>query len=324
MWFKNIIFYRFTQPVTLTADELEKQLKKKRFHGCGSQDISTYGWVPPLGQYSDNLTHSVDSFIMITACKEEKILPSSVIRDALDEKIMAIEQEQERKMLSKEKKLLKNDIIMDLLPRAFTRLQNTFAYIDTKQGWMIVDSSSFNKAEELTSYLRKSIGSLPIINTPLKNTPSNLMTQWLSQKAEIPSSFILGNECELREPGDEGGQIKAIKQVLISEEIGAHIEAGKQVSKLALCWDDTLTFILGDDLIIRKLKFTDIFKEQLNEINTENAAEQFDADFSLMTLKLQKLILDIINVLGGENTEINKVEHKSKSTITVSSNVETV
>ena len=165
---------------------------------------------------------------------------------------------------------------------------------------MVVDASSFKKAEELTSCLRECTGSLPIVNPPLKNAPSAIMTQWLTESPQVPSPFLLGDECELREPGDEGGQISAKKQELISDEIKAHIEAGMQVSKLALSWDDAQTFVLGDDLVIRKLKFTEMIQEQLDDIEADSAAEQFDADFSVMTLSLRKLITDLIEALGGE------------------------
>ncbi|MDP0588942.1 MAG: recombination-associated protein RdgC [Candidatus Endonucleobacter bathymodioli] len=322
MWFKNLIFYRLTTPLKLNQNEFEKQLQKKRFRPCGSQDLSTYGWVSPLGRHGDMLTHCSNNFIMITARKEEKILPNSVIRDAMEDKIESIEQEQDRKMLSKEKKLLKDDIVMELLPRAFTRQQRINAYIDIKESWMVIDSSSFNKAEELTSYLRENIGSLPIISPPMKNNPSHSMTQWLSQKTPLPTSFSLGDECELREPRDDGGQIKASKQELVSEEISVHLHMGKQVSKLALCWNDTLTFVLGDDMVVRKLKYTDVIQSELDEVNASSAAEQFDADFSVMSLTLRKLIQEITSAMGGEKTATHKDEYQEKVAVTSSTETE--
>ncbi len=303
MWFKSLIVYRFTQPFSLTIEELEEQLRQKRFRSCNSQDISTYGWVPPLGKHGDQLTHGANGFLMITARKEEKILPASVIKDAVEEKVEQIEHEQNRQVFSKEKKALKDDVLMELLPKAFSRSQNTFAYIDPAKGWLVVDASSFKKAEELTSCLRECLGSLPIINPPLKNMPSFAMTRWLSQEVPLPATLTLGDECELREPGDEGGQVKVSKQVLEGEEVEVHLQAGKQVSKMALIWNDALSFVLGDDLVIRKLKFLDSVQEQLDEVNADTAAEQFDADFSIMTLTLQQLLDELMNDLGGLSEE---------------------
>ena len=87
MWFKNLILYRFTQAFDLKPEELEDKLKQKRFKSCSSQDMSTYGWVPPLNKHSDMLTHSANGFVMVTARKEEKILPASVVRDAWKKKL---------------------------------------------------------------------------------------------------------------------------------------------------------------------------------------------------------------------------------------------
>lgn len=303
MWFKNLILYRFTQKLELTPEELEEKLSEKTFRGCGSQDMSTYGWVPPLGKHGDMLTHTAGDFVMVCARKEEKILPASVIKEALEEKIETIEQKESREVFSKEKKALKDDVTMELLPKAFTKSQNTLAYIDLKEGWMVVDASSFKKAEELTSCMRECLGSLPIVNPPLKNIPSVTMTQWLTENPVVPAPFILGDECELREPGDEGGQISVKKQELITDEIKAHIEAGMQVSKLGLLWDDAQSFVLSDDMVIRKLKFTEVIQDQLDDIETETAAEQFDADFSVMTLSLRKLINDLVEALGGLSQE---------------------
>ena len=303
MWFKNLIFYRFTQPFQTTAEELEERLQQKRFRSCNSQDMSSYGWVAPLGKHSDMLTHAGNGFIMVAARKEEKILPASVIKDVLEEKIELIELEQDRQVFSKEKKTLKDDVIMELLPKAFSRCQTTFAYIDPAKGWLIVDASSFKKAEELTSCLRECLGSLPIVNPPLKNMPSHSMTRWLAQDTPMPDRLVLGDECELREPGDEGGQVKVSRQELVGEEVEVHLQAGKQVSKMALIWHDSLSFVLGDDLVIRKLKFTDSIQEQLDQVNAETAAEQFDADFALMTLTLQQMIEELMESLGGMSEE---------------------
>ena len=303
MWFKSLIVYRFTQPFSLTVEALEEKLQQKRFRHCNSQDISTYGWVPPLGKHGDQLAHAANDFMMITARKEEKILPASVIKDAVEEKVEQIEHEQNRQVFSKEKKALKDDVLMELLPKAFTRCQNTYAYIDPTKGWLVVDATSFKKAEELTSCLRECLGSLPIINPPLKNMPSYAMTRWLSQEVPLPAKWVLGDECELREPGDEGGQVKVSKQVLEGEEVEVHLQAGKQVSKMALIWNDALSFVLGDDLVIRKLKFLDSVQEQLDEVNAETAAEQFDADFSIMTLTLQPWLDELMDNLGGLSEE---------------------
>ncbi len=301
MWFKNLILYRFSQPLETDNETLESKLAEKRFRPCGSQDTVTYGWVSPLGDGSELLTHITGQCTMVTACKEEKILPSSVIREHVDEKVQAIEAEQGRQVFRKEKESLKEEVIQTLLPRAFTRRTKTFAYIDRQHGWMIVDAASFKKAEELTAALRQAIGSLPVVPPALKNAPAATLTQWLKAgDIHMPTGFSIGEECDLRDPGDEGGIVRARRMDLGAEEISHHLEAGKLASRLALAWNEDLTFVLGEDLIIRRLKFGDLVQEQAEEQGGDDPASQFDADFSIMTLTLSKFLGELVDALGGE------------------------
>jgi recombination associated protein RdgC len=88
----------------LRAEEMEKQLAELTFTPCGSQDMAKTGWVPPMGSHSDALTHTANGQIVICARKEEKILPSPVIKQALEAKIFKLEADQGRK-LKKPKKI---------------------------------------------------------------------------------------------------------------------------------------------------------------------------------------------------------------------------
>ncbi len=298
MWFKNLITYKFSKLFEITADYLTEHLQQKLFRSCGSQDLTSYGWVPALGSGTTALVHQSENCLLIKACQEEKLLPASVIKDALQEKVETIEQEEQRQVFSKEKKALKDDIIMELLPQAFTKKTYTLAYIDLTAQLLIVNASSFTQAEKLTSCLRECLGSLPVTMPTIKNLPSTSMTQWLSSEL-VPAPFALGSECELREPGDEGAKIKAFHQELTSEEIKAHVESGMQACKVGVQWDDSLTCTIRDDLVIQKLKFTDLIQEQLDDIEIETKVEQMDASFSIMTGTLRRFYGNLFEAFGG-------------------------
>ena len=57
--------------------------------------------------------------------------------------------------------------------------------------------------------------------------------------------------------------------------------------------------MLTDKLEIKRLAFLDIIKEEA-ETQAETAAEQFDADFALMTGELAHFLPDLVAALGGE------------------------
>ena len=302
MWFKNLQIYRFTRPFELDADQLETMLETVAFTPCGSQDMSKFGWVSPLGKQAQALVHEAAGQLLLCTRKEEKMLPSTVVKDALQDKVEALEAEQGRALKKKEKEGLKDEILMNLLPRAFTRHSQTSVWINPADGYLVVDAGSAKKADDVLALLRKCIGSLPVIPVALKTPPEITMTEWLNASA-TPAGFELEDEVELRSALEHGGIIRAKQQDLLSEEMKAHLLADKLVTKLALNWSDSLSFLLGDDLSIKRVKFSEELKEQNDDVLSEDKAARLDADFALMTGEFSRFIPELIAALGGENRE---------------------
>jgi len=299
LWFKNLMVYRLSRDVALNADEMEKQLSAFAFTPCGSQDMAKTGWVSPMGSRSDALTHAVNGQIMICARKEEKILPSPVLKQELQAKIDKLEGEQQRKLKKTEKDSLKDEVLHSLLPRAFSRFNQTFMWIDTVNGLIMVDAASAKRAEDTLALLRKSLGSLPVVPLTMESPIELTLTEWV-RSGELPAGFIIQDEAELKAILEDGGVIRCKKQNLISDEIAVHIEAGKLVTKLAVDWQERIQLVLADDGSLKRLKFADVLREQNDDIDREDFAQRFDADFILMTSELAALISNTIEALGGE------------------------
>jgi len=300
MWFKNLRIYRFTKDIDLSPDALEEALAEQAFQPCNNMDFSRIGWVSPLGRNSEMLTHTASGFTMICVRKQEKILPSAAINELVEEKIAEVESENARPVYRKEKRNIKEDVLHTLLPRALTRSAVTYAYIDSKQKLLVIDTSSSAKAEEFMDHLRSSLGSLPVVPLKSHSDTANIMTHWLKER--MPEHFELDNECELQNPRESKNIVRCKNQELESAEITSHLKAGKRVVQLALVWRDAIRFILHEDFSVKRLRFEEFVKEQA-EIETADRLTQFDQGFVVMSLQLHQLIKELIEELGGVEKE---------------------
>ncbi|AIR89853.1 recombination-associated protein RdgC [Pseudomonas cremoricolorata] len=301
MWFKNLLTYRLTQPVEFEPEALEAALASKPARPCASQELTTYGFVAPFGKGEDApLVHVSGEFLLIAARKEERILPSSVVNDAVKEKIEEIENEQMRKVYKKEREQIKDEIIQAFLPRAFIRRAMIFAAIAPRLGLVLVNSASAKRAEDLLSTLREVMGSLPVRPVTVKIAPSATLTEWVKSQQPV-ADFHIQDECELRDTHEDGGSVRCKRQDLASEEIQLHLSTGKVVTQLALGWQDKLSFVLDDKTVIKRLKFEELLQEQAEQDGGEEAAQQFDASFQLMMMTFTEFLPALFEALGGED-----------------------
>lgn len=300
MWFRNLLVYRLTQDIPFDAQALETALASKPARPCANQELTTYGFASPFGKgEAAPLVHVSGDFLLISARKEERILPGSVVRDALKEKVDEIETAQMRKVYKKERDQLKDDIVQAFLPRAFIRKSGTFAAIAPKHGLILVDTASAKKAEDLLSTLREAIGSLPVRPISVKIAPTATLTDWLKNQSAAEGFFVLDN-CELSDTHEDGGSVRCKRQDLTSEEILLHLSTGKQVSQLSLAWQDKLSFVIDDRLTIKRLRFEDVLQEQAEQDGGEDALAQQDASFVLMMMTLVEFLPELLEALGGE------------------------
>lgn len=300
MWFKNLSIFRLTEDFTLSPAELEQKLEQMAFRPCGNHEEFSFGWTAPLGTTSAQLVHPANGFMMLCGKKEEKVLPAAVINEMLQEKILEEEDRQGRKLAKKERAAIKDELIFELLPRAFSFSRKTYAYIDPKGGWLVVDAASAKKAEDLLSNLRKCLGSLPAVPPNTVEKPAFTMTQWLLSH-QTPADITIEDECELRSPEEEGGIIRCKRHDLALPEIKNHLDTGKEAIKLAISWDDRLSFIIDEHLAIKRLRFLDLVQDQVADVETHDEAEQFDVDFSIMSLELANFLPRLMELFGGEH-----------------------
>lgn len=290
MFFRNLTLFRFSPSVAEDLKRLDEALGEHRLRPCGPLEMSTRGFVPPVGRGDDApMTHAVNACTLMTVGGEEKLLPAVVVNDELQRKVQKIAEEEGRKVGGRERKRIKEDLLTELLPRAFVRSSRMSAYVDRKNGWLVLDTASRKSAENALTQVREALGSFPAVPLAPEEGPRVLMTDWLAS-GKLPGGLVLGDECELRDPATATGAIaRCRRQDLDAEEVKEHLRNGKQVFQLGLVFDDRISFVLGEDLVLRKLKFLDAVIDELGD-SQQDAAAEMDARFALLTLELERLL----------------------------------
>ena len=299
MWFKNLYLYQFEKEFEQDADTLHEALSKKPFVECSATQRESMGWVPPLGKNAEAYTHAANGCVLVTMATQERLLPVSVVREELQERVEEIQSRESRKVGSKEKKELTERIEDELLPRAFTRTRKLDAWIDLKGGWLVINTSSASKAEQFATQLRKASGGLPVV--PMNSiSASTLMTGWVKDFSQ-PSPLEIGSECEMKSTADDNGVAVFREHELGAEDVQEVLGESREVTKLAMVWDKKISFVVDKDLSIKKLKFLGVLAEKMNEEDPQTHEERIDIEFTLMTGEVKQMV-DCLAVAFGVAT----------------------
>jgi len=302
MFFRNLTLFRF--PTTLDFSEIEKLLPEALLKPVGPLELTSRGFISPFGRdEQEDLSHRIGDFLWLTVGGEDKILPGSVVNDLLARKLAEIEEKEGRRPGGRARKRLKDDLVHELLPRAFVKSSRTDAMLDLQHGYIAVDTSSRKTGENVMSEIRGLLGSFPALPLNAEVAPRSILTGWIAGEP-LPEGLSLGEECEMKDPIEGGAVVKCQHQELRCEEIDKHLEAGKQVTKLALVLDDHVSFVLGDDLVIRKLKFLDGALDQLENTDQDGVRAELDARFALMSGEVRRLFLLLEDALKLSKAEV--------------------
>ncbi len=299
MWFKNIHVYKFEDDFKLNAMQLHEALEGRQARDCGQMEMACEGWAKPLGHAGQMLVHESNGALMVCLRREDKVLPTSLVNEQVVERSLQIEAEAGRPVGRKEKRDIKDQVLQELLPRALVRASHTYACIMPKQGWFVVNASNAGKAESLIELLRKTIGTLNVVLPATKESPESAMTRWLMDDAALPEGFTVEDECELQAGEGAEGVVRCKYVDLSSAEVRAHASLGRRVKKMALNWRERMSFILHDDMSVRRLKFDSAVLDEAGESGGDELS-RFDADFTIMVAELSGFIPELLAALDTE------------------------
>jgi len=291
MFFKNLQIYKFTEQLNLAGVDIEPMLEPHKFKSPGAHDSYSQGFTPPN---REGFIFEQEGKFLFCVQREDKVIPGGSINLELNKRIAKIEETEGRKLPRKERTQMKNEIIFEMLPRAFSTSSKIYGYID--RDWLIIDASSPRKAEDVLILLRKALGSLSVVPvaTRIDANIIGVMTGWLENFA-VNDFFAIEDESELRGCEDNSQIVKFKHQDMSLEEVKNHLDVGCWVHKLALNWRDRILFIIDETLQIKRLKFLDLIHEQSQEIEALNEQDIFSSDFAVMSGELDLLIDDLLS-----------------------------
>ncbi len=281
MWVKQVSWFDMRSSLLLEGEDLDEALSQKQAYKPHATQSKSMGWVSPLGE-GQALSVQSGNYLWLCARMDTKLLPANVIKDAMAEKLVEQEAAQGFPPTSKQRRLMKDEVTLDLLPKAFVVGRFVNVIIDTEEAVLMLDTTSASAKDAVIDLLRQTTGSLPLTHyIDQKISTSQVLKNWVSQP---PENIDIESEYSLINPNDVNARARVVG--LDESSIMGHLEKGMTVSSLLVQYEGVLRFQINDLLNISKIKYVKIQEED----KLEDPIAQKMADFSLTVPYLSQVI----------------------------------
>lgn len=292
--FKNFTAFRLSR-FNHDAQSLAAALNGMQFNHCGSHTLLSTGFSPVVGE---GLSHEVGDYLLISFSVEKKLLPASIVKEIVGERVAEITGREGARPKRKVISMIKEDVVNELLPKAFCVRKDTLALISPKDGLLIINSATASAVDRfVTAFVRCVVAGSDVAISLLstKRSPATTMSAWLL-KGAAPGDFEINRDCLLKNP-DDGASLRFSKHSL-GDVVADHVNGGKLPAELALTWRDRVSFTLGSNMTVRKFKLLDVVTEGSESIDDPVAA--FNADVMLDAGEMLPLVSALVDAMGGE------------------------
>ena len=298
MWFKNLLVYRLAK-IGGDVETLEAKLKDNALQPCGSFEMESRGWVP--SRADNRFVHSLQRQWLIHFGANQKLLPGSIITQTAKERAATLAEKQEHPVGRKQMRDIRERVLEELMPKALSRRRTLGAWIDPVNHWLVLDTAADKKADELLESLIGADVEIEARRLECQQSPSAQMTLWLSS-GQVPAPFTIDQDLELKASGESRATVRYVNHPLEGKEIREHISGGKTATRLGMTWKNRVSFVLTEQLQIKRVTFLDILKDDTQDQadRDDDGEDQFDIDFALMTGELAAMLTDLVEALGGE------------------------
>ncbi|CUJ69504.1 Recombination-associated protein rdgC [Achromobacter sp. 2789STDY5608633] len=289
---KNATLYRLSSP--LETHVLLDQLERGRFKDIASLEASSIGFVPVVDNLGLGLIHEVAGIRVGAVRRDEKKIPGNALKRLLKQRCEEIEKQQGYAPGRKQKAEIKERIIDEHLPKQLPTTKQTNFVI--WEDLLLIDTNNNATAELVIGLFAKHIDPFPVEMLYTAQSPAAAMTDWLVTD-EAPDSFSVDQEVEMKSSGESRASVRWLHESVAPTDASDHMRQGKQCCKMALTWQDRISFVLSEKGVLARIKPLDVLKAE--EVETDEAA-RLDGEIALIGGEMRKLINDLIAALGGE------------------------
>lgn len=292
MLFKNLNIYRMGQAVE--AEALLSMLDANPFVPCTPSQERSAGFTEVVGL--DTRIFSVGASHLFCLMVEEKKVPTGAIKTALNKEVQIREKKEGRRLKRDEKRAIQDEIKARLLVHFPPQAKETWAYVDNRNKLLVINSSSLKVSDAIASTLKGAMEEAILYPVKPQHETGARMTFWVSEESAVPEPFTLGEKCTI---GEEEGTIRYKDRELVDPNLQDYLRKGLQVSELELSFDERSSFTLTNDFMIKAFALSDVAMNDLDAGSGE-PLEILQADVVLMTDEVNKLLVGLLKVLGGE------------------------
>lgn len=159
---------------------------------------------------------------------------------------------------------------------------------------LVLDTSAQGRADEVVTLLVAGLPGFALALLDTQTSPQAAMAHWLITQ-EPPAGFSIDRACELKAADESKAIVRYARHPLDIDQIREHVQHGKMPTRLAMTWDDRVSFELTDGLQLKKICLLDAVMDGQSQDDGG-----FDTDVTIATGELSRLIPDLIEALGGE------------------------
>lgn len=309
------LFKTFTPLVNLATSKTAIQHVFDQLHDREATDPvgsqwRALGFIPPIAD--DEFMLSLDGAGWL-ACVQinERNLPGAVIREKVLEKALAIGEAQGRKPGKKEIAQIKDDVLLELLPKAFIRRKLVPIMFVGKR--VYVFSSSAKVVDDVLGLLMYSAEMddmfrphflLDMVERNVDSELTQLAKTAVSDNGDEENYLETSDYCVLK--GVDKQTITVKDKDLGSADLEDLWKQDYSVTKLGLkhfepglsVEDSDSSFILSDKLIFSRFTFNGLH-QVVGIKGQKDAAETFQATAWLAAKTIDRVVDTVISVMGG-------------------------